>query len=106
VIENLTPKRDGTPLQQQAYKARNEQFIAECRKRAVTLQNWLDDHVDEHMNTEPFGMPEWVRKLTEFDFIERGRLREVFHYSGCIHEIGQCSEDSQVNCTACERRHE
>lgn len=96
------PKRDGSPLQRLAYQIRDKRLIAECRSKAVGLQTWLMVHCDEHMATEPFGMPEWISALAEFDIIERGHLRAVFHYSGCIHDSGQCPDDAPVNCTACE----
>ena len=78
--------------------------VDECRSKAVALQTWLSVHVDEHMSAEPFGMPEWVSALVEFDFVERRQLRDVFQYVGCFHEIGRCPEDAPVNCTACEDR--
>ncbi len=70
-IEPLTPKRDGTPLQWIAYEARDKRFIAHLRARLVGLQTWLTVHCDEHRTTEPFGMPEWISALAEFDFVER-----------------------------------
>jgi hypothetical protein len=106
LIETLTPKRDGTPLQQLAYKARDKRLIAECRSKAVEVQTWLTAHVDEHMMTEPLGMPEWASAMTEFDFIERGQLRNTFHYQGCIHGDESCPDEAPVNCTACEGRDE
>jgi hypothetical protein len=57
---------------------------------------------DEHMNTEPFGLPKWISAIEEFNVVERGHLREVFHYTGCIHDSGRCPDDAQVVCTNCE----
>ncbi|MDA1280775.1 MAG: hypothetical protein O3B95_12200 [Chloroflexi bacterium] len=57
LVESLTPKRDGTPLQRLAYEARDKRLISERRAKAVELQTFLSDHVDEHMNTEPTVCP-------------------------------------------------
>ncbi len=101
-LTDMIPARDGTPLQRLAYKARDNQLIAECRGKAVELQAWLAAHCDEHMKTEPLGLPEWISALAEFDVIERGRLRNVLHYVGCIHDRGLCPKDAPVSCAACE----
>lgn len=102
LVESLIPKRDGTPLQRLAYEVRDKKLISERRTNAVELQTFLSDHVDEHMNTEPFGLPEWISAIEEFNVVERGHLREVFHYTGCIHDSGRCPDDAQVVCTTCE----
>jgi hypothetical protein len=96
------PKRDGSPLQRFAYQIREKRLIAECRDKAVELQTWLTTHCDEHMATEPFGMPEWISTLAGFDIVERGHLRGVFHYAGCIHQGGHCPDDAPVDCSGCE----
>ena len=102
LIETLTPKRDGTPLQRLAYEARDKRLIVECRSKAIEVQAWLTTHFEEHMTTEPLGMPEWISALAEFDIVERGQLRGVFHYASCIHDSDQCPDDAPVVCTACE----
>ena len=102
LIETLTAKRDGTVLQRKAYEARDTRLVAECRNKAVELQAWPTAHFEEHMTTEPLGMPEWISALAEFDMVERGQLRGVFHHVGCIHDGGQCPSDAPVACTACE----
>jgi hypothetical protein len=101
-LTDVIPVREGTPLQQLAYEARDKRLIAECRSKAVEVQTWLTAHVDEHMTTEPLGMPEWISGLAEFDMAERGQLRGVFRYTSCIHDSGQCPGDAPVVCTACE----
>jgi len=102
LIELLTPSRNGTELQQLAYDVRDARLIAECRARAVELQAWLTAHADEHLKTVPLGLPEWVGVMVEFNVIERGQLRNVFHYEGCIHGDKGCPQEAPVNCTACE----
>jgi hypothetical protein len=101
LIELLTPKRDGTDLQQLAYEVRDARLVAECRGKAVELQTWLTGHLDEHMATE-FGSPKWISTLAQFNCIERGRLRNVLHYDGCIHDGGSCPTEAPSNCCACE----
>lgn len=103
-IEPLIPKRDGTPLQRIAYEARDKRFISDLRARLVGLRTWLTVHFDEHMTAEPFGMPEWISALTEFDLVERAQFRGIFHYAGWLHNGGRCSGDVPVCCTACEGR--
>lgn len=102
LIETLTAKRDGTVLQRRAYEARDTRLIAECRGKAATLQAWLMTNFDEHMATEPVGLPKWISALAEFGIVERGQLRNVFHYVGCIHDSGSCPDEAPVCCTACE----
>jgi hypothetical protein len=106
LIELLTPSRDGTDLQRLAYDIRETQLVAMCRAKAVELQVWLTAHFDEHMSTDPLGLPEWMSSLAEFLVIDRGQLRNVFHYVGCIHDSGSCPDDAPVNCTACESHDE
>jgi hypothetical protein len=101
-LTDVIPARDGTPLEQLAYEVRDKKLILERRTKAVELQTFLSDHVDEHMNTEPFGLPKWISAIEEFNVVERGHLREVFHYTGCIHDSGRCPDDAQVVCTTCE----
>jgi hypothetical protein len=101
-LTDVIPKRDGTALERLAYEVRDARLIAECRAKAVEVQAWLTTHCDEHMKTEPFGLPEWAGVMAEFDVIERGHLRNVFHYVGCIHDSGSCPVEAPVNCTACE----
>jgi hypothetical protein len=103
-LTDVIPVREGTPLQRLAYEARDKQLFVECRSRAVELQAWLTAHFDEHMTTEPLGMPEWISAMAEFDIVERGQLRGVFHYQGCIHGGEGCPHEVPVNCTACEGR--
>ena len=101
-LTDVIPARDGTPLEQLAYEVRDKKLISERRTKAVELQTFLSDNVDEHMNTEPFGLPKWISAIEEFNVVERGHLREVFHYTGCIHDSGRCPDDAQVVCTTCE----
>lgn len=101
-LPDVVPSRDGTQLAQLAYEVRDARLIAECRSKAVELQVWLATHFDRHMGSEPFGLPEWISALAEFNVIERGHLRGVFHYAGCIHEHGSCPDEAPVCCTACE----
>ena len=101
-LTDLIPVRNGTFLQRLAYQIRDERLIARCRSKAVELQTWLTARFDEHMTTEPLGTPEWISALAEFDMVERGQLRGVFHYAGCIHDGGRCPDDVPVVCTACE----
>ena len=102
LIETLTSKRDGTPLQRIAYEAQDKRPVADLWAKFVELQTWLTVHCDEHMTAEPFGMPEWISALMEFDFVERGQLPGIFHYAGWFHDGGQCPDDVPVCRTACE----
>ena len=96
------PNRDGSPLERLVYEIRDARLIAEQRRRAIQLQTWLTDNLDKHLSAEPSGLPSWLANLTEFDIVERGHLREVFHYQGCIHESGHCPAGAAVSCTNCE----
>jgi hypothetical protein len=98
----VIPISDGMPPQRLAYQARDNRLMGECRGKAVKLQAWLADHTDEHMRTEPFGMPEWISAMAEFDYVERNQLRSRFQFQGCIHGDKSCPDDAPVNCTACE----
>ena len=100
-LSGVVPVRDGTPLQQAAYRARDERLIAERKSKAIELQAWLTDHLDEHMSAEPSGLPEWMSAWAEFDVVERGHLRNVFHFTGCIHAGGRCPTNAPVCCTHC-----
>ena len=100
-LTGVIPVRNGSPLEQLAYEVRDTRLIAECRGKAVELQTWLVARFDEHMTTE-LGLPEWISTLAEFDIVERGQLRGVFHYAGCIHDSGSCPDDAPVCCSACE----
>ena len=100
-LTGVIPVRNGSPLEQLAYEVRDTRLIAVCRGKAVELQTWLVARFDEHMTTE-LGLPEWISTLAEFDIVERGQLRGVFHYAGCIHDSGSCPDDAPVYCSACE----
>ena len=102
LIETLTSKRDGTPVQRIAYEAQDKRPVADLRAKLVGLQTWLTVHCDEHMTAEPFGTPEWISALTEFDFVEYAQLRGIFRYAGWFHNGGRCSDDVPVCRTACE----
>jgi hypothetical protein len=102
LIAALTPESDRKSVQQLVHETRNKRLAAECRSKAVKLQAWLTDHTDEHMRTEPFGMPEWISAMAEFDYVERNQLRHRFQYQGCIHDEGSCPVEAPVSCTACE----
>ena len=104
LIELLTPRRDGTDLQRLAYDVRDVRLIAQCRTKAVAIQQWLTDHFDEHMDTDPPGSPDWIAGMVEFNFIERDQLRSAYRYQGCIHGNKRCPGEVPVNCTACEGR--
>ena len=91
-------------LDRLSYKARDKRLIVECRKKAAELQAWLTAHCDEHMNTEPVGMPEWISALAEFDIVERGQLSGRFSLRKLLHDNGQCPDDAPVVCSACEGR--
>jgi hypothetical protein len=101
-LTDVIPVRDGTLLQRLAYEVRDKRLIADCRSKAVELQIWLTEHCDEHMVTEPFGMPEWIMAMVEFDIVERGQLRAVLHHTGCIHDHGECPDTAPLVCSACE----
>ena len=101
-LTDVIPDRNGTDLQRLAYDVRDARLIAECRATAIELPTWLPEHLDEHMKTEPIGLPTWINALAQFGLIERGRLRNVLHYVGCIHETGWCRAEAPVCCTACE----
>jgi len=106
LIAALTTERAGTPIRQLVHETQSKRFVAECRSKAVKLLAWLTDHTDEHMRTEPFGMPEWISAMAEFDYVERNQLRRRFQYQGCIHGDEGCPDEAPVNCTACEGRDE
>lgn len=101
-LTDVIPKSDGTELEQLAYEVRDTKQIADYRKQAVDLQKWLIDHEPEHMSTEPYGSSEWISNMELFNVTERGHLREVLHFVGCIHETGFCSSKAPVSCTSCE----
>ena len=100
-LTGVIPVREGTLLQRLAYEARDKRLIAECRSKAVELQAWLAARFDRHMKTD-LGLPEWLSALIDFDIVERGHLRGIFRYPGCIHYGGQCPDDAPVVCSACE----
>ena len=106
LIESLTQECNGTHIQQLVRESRSKRLLEECRSKAVNLQVWLTDHTVEHMRTEPFGMPEWISAMAEFDYVERNQLRRRFQYQGCIHGDKGCPDEAPVNCTACEGRDE
>jgi hypothetical protein len=102
LIAALTSESDKSSVQQVVHETQSKRLVAECRSKAVKLQTWLTDHTDEHMRTEPFGMPEWISALAEFDYVERNQLRRRFQFQGCIHGGKSCPDEAPVSCTACE----
>ena len=100
-LTDVIPRRDGTALERLAYEIRDTRLIAQCRAKAVELQAWLTAHCDEHMKSDYPGLPEWIANMAEFDVIERGQLRELFGFTGCIHDTGSCPVEAPVNCDGC-----
>ena len=105
-LMGVIPRRDGSDLERLAYEVRDTRLIAKCRGKAVELQGWLTAHFDEHMATYPFGLPEWISTLIEFNFVERDQLRSAYRYQGCIHGDNGCPDEVPVNCGTCEGRDE
>ena len=104
-LTDVIPRRDGSDLERLAYEVRDTRLIAQCRGKAVELQGWLTDNCDEHMDTEPFGSPEWIASMAEFGVVETS-LRSVFYFEGCIHDEGSCPIEAPANCSTCEGRDE
>ena len=93
---------DGVSLADLASEVHSTRLIAQCRAKAVEVQAWLIEHFDQHMDTLPYGSPEWIAAMAEFGVIEGGQLRNNLGYIGCIHTTGSCPAEAPVNCTACE----
>ncbi|MCH8112251.1 MAG: hypothetical protein IH905_09930 [Proteobacteria bacterium] len=77
--------------------------VVRLRQRVIILQAWLTENLDQHLASQPPGDSEWLVKLVEFDVLERGHLRNVYHDKQCIHGEGRrCPKDTPVCCTPCE----